>query len=1168
MRGSFSGPARPHSSRAWQARVLLLCLLLCGLSSRSYAAADSKGTDFWLTFPGNLNTGTTLTLFITGDVATTGTVSIASLSFNAPFTVTPGAVTSVIIPAGAELFDSDVIANNGIHVTAGQEVTVYGLNRLQSTTDAYLALPTDVLGTQYINLGYLNTEMNSVMGTQFALVGTVNGTVVTITPSVTAGTRTVGVPYNITLNQGQTYLLRSTGAYPSDLSGSIISSTQPIAVFGSNKCANVPHNHVACDHLVEQLPPTTAWGKQFVSVPLKTRLNGDTFRFLASTNNTQVRINGTLVATLNRGQYYEQIVVGSAQITSTQPILVAQYSNGSSYDGVVSDPFMMLIPPFEQFLGSYTVTTPASGFSGNYINVVAPTAAIGTVRLDGAVIAASNFSAIGTSGYSGAQLTVGLGVHQIAGGIYPVGVFVYGFDTYDSYGYPGGQSFAPVATVNTLALTPPTGTAQTGSQYCVAATVKDQFSNPVVGVRVDFAVSGANATSGFTNTDANGVASFCYTGTNGGTDNIVASIGGLSQTVQVVYVAPATSTTWIGSISTDWFTAGNWTNGVPTTTLDAIIGAGMPFNPLISAGTAFTRTLTLNSAGILSQTGGSLDVRGNLTNNSNSQFTGGSVTLGATTLASVLGSSSSRFWNLTVGSSGAQLSASAGASVRRVLTLTGSLTTQNNTFTLESNTTTGDAMVVNSGGVVVGNATVQRAIDPTMNAGVGYRHYSSPVANTTMNDMATSGFTPVVGAAYNISPTPELVTPYPTVFGYDQSRLTLSNSLDAFTKGFFSPSALTDPMVVGQGYTVNISANQTVDFVGTLNNGNITVNLARNSGPTAADAGWQFMGNPYPAPLDYSLVAPADRAGLEDAIYVYSSTSQYGGQYRAYINGIGFGNPVIPVAQGFFARMATPGTTSTFTFRNSQRLTSPNATTFQRKAADQRPLVQLELSMAGGSADTFYAYAEAGATPAFDVAYDAPKLPNSTGLNLASLVGSERLAIDGRPAFTATTTIPLTLSVPAAGTYSLSAAALNNLATDLSPYLRDNQTGQTVLLTAGTRYTFSVTAGQAAAAIVGRFTLQFSPVAAEVASLSVAEVAVYPNPAHERFTVQVPAVAAAASVQAELLNTLGQAVRRQTADQSATGTTLTLETAGLATGVYVLRLQAGSTTLTKRVVVQ
>jgi len=522
--------------------VLFVSLIIVGFTSRIYAAADSKGTDFWLSFPGNYSTGATLTLFVTGDVATTGTVSIAGLSFNATFSVTPGAVTSIAIPDAAQLFNSSTVENKGIHVTSAQEVTVYGLNRILATTDAFLALPTDVLGTEYINLGYLNSDLTDIMGTQFSIVGTVNGTQVTITPTVAADTHPAGVPYTITLNQGQTYLLRSTSPYPADLSGTIITSTAPISVFGSNKCANVPHNHVYCDYLVEQLPPTSAWGKQFVSVPLKTRLNGDTFRFLASTNNTQVRVNGTLVATLNRGQYFERIIAGSSQIVSTQPILVAQYSNGTSFDNVVSDPFMMLIPPYEQFLGSYTVTTPATGFAGNYINVVAPAAAVGTVTLDGVVVPAASFSAIGSSGFSGAQLTVSLGTHRLSGGTYPIGAFVYGFDRDDSYGYPGGQSFSPIATVSSLSLAPATGTAPAGSSYCVSATVRDQFNNPVAGVRVDFAVSGANTTSGFANTDASGVATYCYTGNNAGTDNIVATLGALSSSAQVIRTSTSTCT--------------------------------------------------------------------------------------------------------------------------------------------------------------------------------------------------------------------------------------------------------------------------------------------------------------------------------------------------------------------------------------------------------------------------------------------------------------------------------------------------------------------------------------------------------------------------------------------------------------------------------------------------
>ena len=336
------------------------------------------------------------------------------------------------------------------------------------------------------------------------------------------------------------------------------------------------------------------------------------------------------------------------------------------------------------------------------------------------------------------------------------------------------------------------------------------------------------------------------------------------------------------------------------------------------------------------------------------------------------------------------------------------------------------------------------------------------------------------------------------------------------------------------------------------------------------EAGWQLVGNPYPSPLDYSQVAALDRAGLDAAIYVYASTGPYVGAYRSYVSG--FGNPVLPVAQGFFTRVSSGQTTGTLTFRNSQRLTTPNATPFQRTAtADTRTLVQLELRAGNGTADVLYAYAEQGTTPGFDAQNDARKLANPSGLNLASVAATgEALAIDGRPAFTTTTTLPLTVGVPAAGTYTLAAAALNNLPATLDALLTDAATGQTVNLRTQPAYTFSVTSTQATASITGRFTLHFAArsVLATSSALTAAQVTLYPNPAHQSFTVLVPAVAGATQLHADLLNALGQVVRRQDAALAAAGARLAVDATGLAAGIYTLRLQVGAATLAKRVVIQ
>ena len=89
-------------------------------------------------------------------------------------------------------------------------------------------------------------------------------------------------------------------------------------------------------------------------------------------------------------------------------------------------------------------------------------------------------------------------------------------------------------------------------------------------------------------------------------------------------------------------------------------------------------------------------------------------------------------------------------------------------------------------------------------------------------------------------------------------------------------------------------------------------------------------------------------------------------------------------------------------------------------------------------------------------------------------------------------------------------------------YLRDATTNTVLPLTAGTSYPFSVTAAEATALLLGRFTVQFAPtapLATSSASLATA-VTLYPNPTHEAVTVTVPGVAGATTVRAELLNGL------------------------------------------------
>ena len=516
------------------------------------------------------------------------------------------------------------------------------------------------------------------------------------------------------------------------------------------------------------------------------------------------------------------------------------------------------------------------------------------------------------------------------------------------------------------------------------------------------------------------------------------------------------------------------------------------------------------------------------------------------------------------GAGGASLRLSRALTISEILTLGGSgnVITNGQALTLSSSSA-GTALVVNAGtGVVNGAATVQRYINPSQNAGAGYRHYSAPVSNTTLADLAAPGFAPELSqaAAYNSSPTPGLVTPFPNIFGYDESRVnTVTNDLSAFNKGWFAPTAAA--MQVGHGYTVNIPASSTVDFVGTLNNGDLVRTLGRSGG---TNGGWHLVGNPYPAPLDYSQVAPADRSNLDAGMYVFESTGQYAGNYRSYVNGVG-ANALLASSQGFFVRVSAGQTSGSLTFRNSQRVTNPaTQTTFRRGAADTRP--QLQLTLQGGSLnDELYVYAEAGATTGVDSEFDAVKLPNTHGLNVAALAGADALAINGLPVLTTATVVPLHVGVPAAGSYTFEAAALRNF--NGTVYLRDAVTGQQHDLRQQPRYAFATTA----TTLAGRFTLVFAPAGAPLATaaeLSAAQISVFPNPAKQRFTVQVPA-AKTGTVTVALYNSLGQQVRTVRAAAAGEATNVAVDASGLAAGVYTLRVQAGSASpVAKRVVLE
>ena len=152
----------------------------------------------------------------------------------------------------------------------------------------------------------------------------------------------------ITLNSMETYLIASD---TNDLTGTRITSSKPLSVFSRSDCAQVPRGIGSCDHLVEQVPPTVTWGSKFLVASLEGRSSGERIRvFSARAVSVAVTCNTVISVSefQETGGEFEIPINSFCSIESTSPVLVVQYAYGSQIDGV-GDPFMMIIPPIEQY---------------------------------------------------------------------------------------------------------------------------------------------------------------------------------------------------------------------------------------------------------------------------------------------------------------------------------------------------------------------------------------------------------------------------------------------------------------------------------------------------------------------------------------------------------------------------------------------------------------------------------------------------------------------------------------------------------------------------------------------------------------------------------------------------------------------------------------------------
>ena len=497
---------------------------------------NHEGSDFWLTFARNHSGSDELRLYISGKEETTGVVEAASGEFSFEFNVVPGQITQVDVPNTFWTDYTGKAQNRGIHVYSESNIVLYALNQATYTTDGFLVMPTETLGKNYYAMTYNKG--------QITLLAPHDETEVTITFSDDVSVYNngnqerykAGEQITSTLNKGQSY---SINTFEGTYSGTKISATKPVATFTGNNCVNVPTRYGACDHIVEHIPDVSYWGMEYSFIPLSLRHKGDTVRIVAAYDNTVVRINEKIITTLDKGEFLDDIIEEPSQISANHPILVAQFSNGETYDrnerggDRVGDPFMMLLTAQRSFVKEYTFTTTQRNIQYNFANIAINQNGADSLLLNGVAIDTSSFTLIPNTSMLAGSIELNEGAHVISADI-PFGLYIYGFGDWESYGYQGGLKLPRLGNTESLSIQWSNENPILGEELCFSVS-SEAGTRLAVDSRVDFFVEGANTSAGHSFVASGEEVGHCYRAIAAGHDTITVIAGNYSQEFSITW---------------------------------------------------------------------------------------------------------------------------------------------------------------------------------------------------------------------------------------------------------------------------------------------------------------------------------------------------------------------------------------------------------------------------------------------------------------------------------------------------------------------------------------------------------------------------------------------------------------------------------------------------------
>ncbi|GAB4318277.1 MAG: hypothetical protein Kow00127_10240 [Bacteroidales bacterium] len=279
------------------------------------------------------------------------------------------------------------------------------------------------------------------------------------------------------------------------------------------------------------------------------------------------------------------------------------------------------------------------------------------------------------------------------------------------------------------------------------------------------------------------------------------------------------------------------------------------------------------------------------------------------------------------------------------------------------------------------------------------------------------------------------------------------------------PAALLSPEM--EGYAAwtssNLLGNTTLEFSGEIHSGNYEIGLTNTASATHNNKGFNFVGNPYNAPVDWDYEDDKGwtKENIDDAIYLWNGDL---GVYGSYVNGFGINQAtsIIPAHQGFFVHCNA----STGTLGVDYKAQVAQPASFWKNSNEVTEGV-LRLAVTGqGYQDETIIYFDGEASGMVDKSKDAIKMFNAAdAVSLYSFSGGQELAINGLPDVNH---VMMGMKSNTTGWYTLTWDGAGSFVNYSQVILEDKETGMMIDMKAGNSYSFNHTGNSAE-----RFTVHF-----------------------------------------------------------------------------------------------